>query len=305
MSQDNDNFLLSEFKKAAFKNGPAPYSNLDESFTRKFDFFIKRYEEIMAVTGTNIPPHKWSYHRIGLLTAGEAFYTCGIYRFTAKKNTLLFIPARVITTSDWSSDGAGYNLLFKIDFLVQNHISYKALESKAVLQPTIQPFLSVDERQAGQLSQIFEAILKEKEGGDPFRNEIIALKIVELVIACERFQQEGQEVQQNGQSIELLKNFTDLIEKQFTVEHSVGFYAAHLHVHPNYLNSVIKAATGVTAKQSINNRILLEAKYLLHATSLSIKEIANEIGFEDPNYFTSFFKRLEKTSPQAYRSSYV
>src|SRR5687767_5981639 len=117
MSNDKDILLLSELKKAFKKNGSDSYSNLDDSFTQKFDFFLKRYQDILKVIGTHVPPHKWSYHRIGLLTKGEASYTCGIYRFTAKKNTLLIIPARVITTSDWTTDASGNNLLFKFDFL--------------------------------------------------------------------------------------------------------------------------------------------------------------------------------------------
>jgi AraC-like DNA-binding protein len=78
-----------------------------------------------------------------------------------------------------------------------------------------------------------------------------------------------------------------------------------LHVHPNHLNAVIKNRTGITAKESIQNRVLLEAKYLLHNTNLSVKEISAKIGFEDPNYFTTFFTKLEKISPAVYRSSFV
>ena len=305
MSPDKDNLLLHEFQRAFNKAGSDPYSNMDERFTQKFDFFIKRYEEIMNVTGTHIPPHKWSYHRIGLVTKGEARYTCGIYRFTAKKNTLLIIPARVVTTSDWSADGAGYTVLFNLDFLLKNNLSYKSVENKGILLPPIQPCHPLTEVQSDQLVTIFEAILKEKESGDPFSTELIALKIIEMLIWCERLYADVQNKQQNAQKTDLLKKFTDLLEQHFMKERSVDFYASQLHVHPNYLNAVIKANAAITAKESIQNRILLEAKYLLHTTNLSIKEIANKIGFDDPNYFTSFFKRLEKTSPASYRSLFV
>ena len=88
-------------------------------------------------------------------------------------------------------------------------------------------------------------------------------------------------------------------------QRSVKFYADQLNVHPNYLNSIVKKQTGLTAKESIQNRLLLETKYLLHSTNLSIKEIANQVGFTDPNYFTSFFSKLENISPGNYRSSFV
>jgi AraC-like DNA-binding protein len=78
-----------------------------------------------------------------------------------------------------------------------------------------------------------------------------------------------------------------------------------MNMHPNYLNSLVKKHTGLTAKESIQNRLLLETKYLLHSTDLSIKEIANKVGFHDPNYFTSFFTSHEKLSPGNYRSSFI
>jgi AraC family transcriptional regulator, transcriptional activator of pobA len=305
MSEEKDLQLLSEFKKSLRIDQSAAYSNLDERFSADFDFFAKRYEELLQVLGTYVPPHKWSYHRFGLLTAGEAAYTCGMYRFTAKKNSLLIIPAHTITTSEWTTDGAGYNLLFKFDFLLQNNLYFKSPGSNGIMQPTIQPHLPLTDVQAQQLAAIFETILLEKEQGNPLKDSLISLKIVELLILCERFYAEAHEVGEQIQTTELLKTFSALIEKHFTEEKSVAFYAREMHVHPNHLNAVVKANTGLTAKESIQNRVLLEAKYLLHTTGLSVKEIATHIGFDDPNYFTAFFKRMTDIAPGAYRSDRI
>jgi AraC-like DNA-binding protein len=76
-------------------------------------------------------------------------------------------------------------------------------------------------------------------------------------------------------------------------------------MHPNYLNALVKKHTGMSAKESIQNRILLEIKHLLHSTTLPIKEIASQLGFSDPNYFTTFFKRFENRSPGTYRSEFA
>jgi AraC family transcriptional activator of pobA len=112
-------------------------------------------------------------------------------------------------------------------------------------------------------------------------------------------------VVKNPSSLDLVKRFAAAVEEHFLKDKSVSFYAALLNVHPNHLNAVIKAHTGLTAKESIQNRLMLEAKYLLHHTDLSIKEISHLIGFDDPNYFGVFFKRCEHRSPASYRSSFV
>jgi AraC-like DNA-binding protein len=96
-----------------------------------------------------------------------------------------------------------------------------------------------------------------------------------------------------------------LLDAFHATEHSASFYAEKLVMHPNYLNSLVKKHTGMTIKGIIQNRLLLETKYLLHSTNLSIKEISNQLGFSDPNYFATFFKRLENMTPAGYRTSYV
>lgn len=305
MGSQKDDFLLSEFKKILGKKPNASYSNLDEKFTPKFELFVKRYQDIMKVTGTNIPPHKWSYHRIGLVTKGKASYMCGMYQFTAKKNTLLIIPARMITASEWSPDGSGYTALFNSELLVQNNLSHKLFENKGILQINVHPYLFLAAGESKKVEGIFKAILKEQESCEPFKNELIAIKIVELLILCERYYTKENSVIHNSKAGDLHRKFAELLEQRFSEERTVSFYAAKLFVHPNYLNAVIKSNTGFTAKESIQNRIILESKYLLHTTNLSVKEISSKIGFDDPNYFTTFFTRLENRSPLSYRASFI
>jgi len=104
---------------------------------------------------------------------------------------------------------------------------------------------------------------------------------------------------------DVIKRFVNLLDVYHSKEHTVTFYADQLLIHPNYLNSIVKKHTGMSTKEIIQNRLLLETKYLLHSTKLTIKEISNQVGFSDPNYFTTFFKRLEKISPANYRTSYI
>jgi len=134
---------------------------------------------------------------------------------------------------------------------------------------------------------------------------LIALKIIELLILSERLFSEKLCFDADLPMIDIISKFINLLEPNFLNERSVNFYATQLNIHPNYLNSVVKKHTGFTAKESIQNRILLESKYLLHSTKLTIKEIASTLGFNDPNYFTVFFKRFEKLSPVNYRSSFI
>jgi AraC-like DNA-binding protein len=301
-----DNVILSEIKKAIRKFANADVVDMDDYFNHKFEFQLFRFEDLLRDTNRSIPPNKWSYHRIGLIKQGSGEFTTGIYKYEAVKNTLVVIPSRVITSSrNWSLDMEGYIMLFNMDFFLQNNFPHQYIDSKKILSSSVQPYINLTDEQAKEAEDIFETILKENQGNDNHKDELIALKIIELLILSERLFEENLQSETNLPAVDIIKRFIDLLETNFTKDRSVGFYATQLNVHPNHLNSLIKKHTGLTAKESIQSRLLLETKYLLHSTSLSIKEISNQVGFNDPNYFTVFFKRLENISPAHYRSSFI
>ena len=219
---------------------------------------------------------------------------------------LLITPPRVITTSkDWSQDTKGYTITFNSQFFLKNNFSPRGLENKKILTAAVKPYLIVNNQQAKELTALFETIIHEYESTHPYKDEMIALKTIELLILSERLFADDQHFEADLPSLNVIRKFMGLMEANFFNQHSVAFYASKLNMHPNYLNSLVKKHTGITAKESIQNRIILETKYLLHATNLSIKEIANRLGFADPNYFTVFFKRAEKLSPLNYRGTFI
>jgi AraC family transcriptional activator of pobA len=98
-------------------------------------------------------------------------------------------------------------------------------------------------------------------------------------------------------------DFRRLVNENFLNNLSITQYASRLNVSPNYLNSLCRQVTGKTATQIINDRLLLEARRLLYSTDLSIKEVAFELNFDSPAYFTRFFKKQSGDTPALYRAS--
>lgn len=81
----------------------------------------------------------------------------------------------------------------------------------------------------------------------------------------------------------------------------VAGYAAELGVTPNHLNRAVKAETGRSAGEWIENARLSLARNLLHDPSVPVSEIAYRLGFEDPAYFSRFFRKLVGMSPTDFR----
>jgi AraC family transcriptional activator of pobA len=298
--------MLQEFRRAIRANAHQDVVDLDSKFAHKFNFQIQRLEHVFDNTKRTVPPNRWSYYRIALIQQGEANLLTGIYKFKAQKNTLIVMPSRVITSSqNWSLDIKGYVILFNLNFFLQNNFPHKYVESRKILSPSVRPYIQLTDAQAEEMTIIFEAIIREKESENKLKDELIALKIIELLIHCERLFEKDQDLGSVQPAVDIIQRFIQLLDNYHLKEHAVTFYADKLMIHPNYLNTMVKRHTGMSTKEIIQNRLLLETKYLLHSTKLSIKEISNKVGFSDPNYFTTFFKRLERVSPASYRTSGV
>lgn len=105
------------------------------------------------------------------------------------------------------------------------------------------------------------------------------------------------------QSNPRLARFNLLIDEFFKEQKYVSFYAEKLHVSANYLNVLCKKHLKVSATHLIQLRVCTEAKRLLLSTTLSIKEIAFQLGFVDHAYFSNFFKNKTGTSPSLFRKN--
>jgi AraC-like DNA-binding protein len=99
----------------------------------------------------------------------------------------------------------------------------------------------------------------------------------------------------------LIARFRELVELHFREHTDLHFYAETLGTSEQYLGELCRDKLGRGAKEIIQLRRVQEAKHLLTSTNQSIKEIAYALGFEDPNYFSRFFKRYVGVSAVAYR----
>ncbi len=96
-------------------------------------------------------------------------------------------------------------------------------------------------------------------------------------------------------------HFLLLLENHYTTEKSVDFYAEKLNLSPKRLNQILKQKMGKTINQILQERLLIEAKHSLFIGKKNIKEISFSLGFQDPSYFSRFFKKMTTLSPEEFR----
>ena len=92
------------------------------------------------------------------------------------------------------------------------------------------------------------------------------------------------------------------IEQFYRKEKKVNFYAKKLDLSTKHLNELTKSTLGITVSRLIQNRIILEAKREIILDEYTIYQIAYNLGYNDPAYFSRFFKKETGISPKAYQN---
>src|ERR1700744_4254281 len=116
--------------------------------------------------------------------------------------------------------------------------------------------------------------------------------------------QRAMPVGKRSRSQVITRDFRVLLTREYKQLKSPGDYAAALHLSLSYLNEAVKEATGLTVTHCIQQEVLLEAKRLLYHSSCSVKEVAYELGYEDPTYFSRMFKKAVGKTPGDFREQY-
>jgi len=85
--------------------------------------------------------------------------------------------------------------------------------------------------------------------------------------------------------------FKLVVETHLTEQPSVNAIAEKFALTTNSLYRIVKEFSGVSPKDFFTNRLMIEAQRKLQYSPLSVKELAYELGFNDPDYFSRFFKK--------------
>lgn len=101
--------------------------------------------------------------------------------------------------------------------------------------------------------------------------------------------------------VSLVRRFQELVEKHVKKEKQVAFYADQLNIGSKKLTNLTKETLGTTPKEVITSELLRVSKKLLVESSLSIKQVAWDLGYTDVNNFSTFFLKETALTPTEYR----
>lgn len=242
--------------------------------------------------------------------AGNLNYGRTKYDFT--NGVLIFIAPRQVLQWDSSVvfDQKGFSINFHEDFLKGTELT-KQIKKYGFFSYSVNEALHLSPKEEKQIASIVENIeIEYQNNQDAFSKEIIISQLDTLLKYANRFY-ERQFLNRKEISNSLLEQFnqnlTEYFESGLLQEKgipSIEEIANSMLVSQRYLSDTLKKETGKTTTEHLHLHLIEEAKNILLQPNKSISEVAYELGFEYPPYFSRLFKKKEGISPTEYREKY-
>jgi AraC family transcriptional regulator, transcriptional activator of pobA len=255
----------------------------------------------------NLMPHLHDFYSIFWIESGEAIHATEFVEYSLKADTILFVPPGLKHRMYIDKSVGGTYMLFNEEFIQynrKNHVPLK--EYRLFNNPDFKSLITVAPETREKLNNITGLIFSEVQNSDEYSQDIV-LNLLHLFLLESRriFDQQNhspKEEPNNTPDATIIK-FKQLIEENFIREKNVSPYAEMLDMNPSCLNELTKRTTGITAGELIRNRVIDETKKLLYSSKMSGKEIAYELGFDDPAYFSRFFKKYTNVTLKEFREN--
>lgn len=298
-------FGLDTFTQNSFKE---PFLNV-EHYPPDANYFVIRNRDEYPVKDY-ISPNRRQFYKIFHITSGTGVLTVGLHRYLMSAGDIAFLhPDEIMSWQVTSKATGGHFCLVHPHYfndaahllqLFRNYPYFKA--SKAVIQ--------LDEAQSARTDQFFRLMLQEDASDNHDRKHAILLHLQMILLEARRAGRNLADVEV-PENYRYIYGFLSLLEAAFQVQGPAGMvkmrtaaeFAGQLHLHPNYLNALVKQQTGKTLREHIQERLLYEAKTLLIQTDWDIKAISHALGFAEQAAFTSFFSKKEQMTPSLFRET--
>lgn len=212
---------------------------------------------------------------------------------------LLVVPAGVVHGFTWANETRGSVLT-----LSDAYFHELAARARDLTQVFVKP-LALLEADEQAISNALERLAKELAWAAPAHEVAVEALLLTLLVETLRLTHYAAAglPQAAGPRAALVARFRELVERRYREPLGVDSYSAALRVRPKRLRAACVEVAGASPCRIIQDRRLLEAKRLLLYSNMTVAETAYYLGFQDPAYFTRFFRKACQTSPRGFREA--
>lgn len=280
--------------------------NTNELISTRYGKLPGFYVEYVKRAGpyTMDSDHFHSYYEIYYMLSGESIYFVKDRTYKVVRGDLVFIPPRELHKTMYAGEAEHERLIIHFDDELLNRMFGD--QTEFMLLPFRQEHpvlhLPIDERLA--MDQQLRLILSEMERQDSGYPVAIAQAVTAVMLGASRYLEHNKplalpyETRMHSKIFEVVR----YINRHYMNPIRLDALADHFYISPYYLSRKFKEVTGFSFSDYLILTRVKEAQRLLRESTLSITEIAAEVGFDNFSHFGKTFKKITKQAPRDYRN---
>ena len=262
-------------------------------------FKIRKVQDVLNREELFHELHRHDFFFIIALQKGTGTHEIDFITYEVSDNSIFIMRPGQVHQLQLSADAAGYIIEFNTAF----YHSKDKLSTQRLRKASNKNYCKLEINRFKKLLDTVTNIFQEYTGREEGYQDVIRanLDIFFIEFVRQSPNPKGPSTNVNSYTQDRIEEFSELLQMHITSCKQVSQYTALMNLSPYQLNEITKATIGKTASVMINEHIILEAKRNLLATANQIKEIADQLGYEDVSYFIRFFKKQTGYSPEAFR----
>ncbi|MCR5077969.1 MAG: helix-turn-helix domain-containing protein [Prevotella sp.] len=243
---------------------------------------------------------------LALCTSGKAQYTVDTKQHQVGQGDVIIISeGQVVGDYMLSPDCKGIALMMSYGFF-HNTVSGIHEMSALFLFTRTHPVFHLNQQQTKELEDYIEHIKQKIIDTDHrFRRELVMTMLKALIYDMSNIIYRFQQTETAGQTRAevIFRDFIQDVEKNFRTERRVSWYAKKLCITSKYLSETVRSISKRTPSEWIDSYVTRELRVLLKNSTMSIKQIAEELHFANQSFMGKYFKEHVGMSPSQFRKS--
>lgn len=244
--------------------------------------------------------HRHAYYHLLCIEQGQGVHNLDFVSYELRPHSIFFIaPGQM---HQWQSDipASGYVINFSEEFYLrmfpQPHQIAELPFFQAMSEDSV---LYLSKANMVEVKGLIESMAQELESHQPWRYDIIRSYLLVLLTKLRRLYQHREHEVVTARQVNLVRRFKMLVDRHYLNNWTVRSFTEALGTSERRLHEAVRLVTGQTVTQIVHGRIVLEAKRQLIQSDHNMAQIAEILKFEDPAYFSRFFKKHVNQTPSA------
>ncbi len=250
-------------------------------------------------------PHQPNFFTLILYTKGESKHLVDFNWYDVKKNSLVYITKKQINAFSFNSKLKGYCILFSQEYFERcfGHIDGSVIH-RLFTPELYEPIIQLPE--SSDIIDYVSLLYNEYYSEFSLRKPIIIESLFTIILSkAEDFRNKNSKINTDASNNPIVPKFLNLLESHYNESRDAVFYADKLSITYKHLNTTCKKYIDKTAKQVIDDYVILEAKRRLIDPNIQSTELSYLLGFDDPTNFTKYFRNKTGLTPNQFKRNHL